>query len=84
MVGLDARSDLPRRVAAKLVHRVHPTEVVHELRDVNGHHVDGLTEPVVASRSEKAILADIEAALTEAAGIPRRRRTPKGQETLLA
>jgi hypothetical protein len=46
-------------------------------------HVDGLIEPVVASRSEKAILADIEAALTEAAGIPRRRRTPKGQETLL-
>ena len=47
-------------------------------------HVDGLTEPVVASRSEKAILADIDAALTESAGIPRRRRTPKGQETLLA
>src|SRR5947207_15989890 len=45
-------------------------------------HVDGLTEPVVASRSEKAILADIEAALTEAAGIPRR-RTSKGQESLL-
>ena len=33
-------------------------------------HVDGLSEPVVASRSEKAILADIEAALTEAAGHP--------------
>ena len=46
-------------------------------------HVDGLTEPIVASRSEKAILADIEAALTEAAGIPRRRRVAKGQETLL-
>jgi hypothetical protein len=46
-------------------------------------HVDGLTEPVVASRSEKAILADVEAALTEAAGIPRRRRTAKGQESLL-
>src|SRR5204862_6357278 len=46
-------------------------------------HVDGLSEPVVASRSEKAILADIEAALTEAAGIPRRRRTAKGQESLL-
>ena len=40
-------------------------------------------KPVVASRSEKAILAEIEAALTEAAGIPRRRRTAKGQETLL-
>jgi hypothetical protein len=46
-------------------------------------HVDGLTEPVVASRSEKAILADVEAALTEAAGPPRRRRTAKGQESLL-
>jgi hypothetical protein len=46
-------------------------------------HVDGLSEPVVASRSEKAILAEIEAALTEAAGIPRRRRTSKGQESLL-
>lgn len=46
-------------------------------------HVDGLSEPIVASRSERAILADVEAALTEAAGIPRRRRTAKGQEKLL-
>jgi hypothetical protein len=46
-------------------------------------HVEGLSEPVVASRSEKAILAEIEGALTEAAGIPRRRRTPKGQDSLL-
>jgi len=46
-------------------------------------HVDGLAEPLVASRSEKAILTDVEAALTEAAGIPRRRRTAKGQDTLL-
>jgi hypothetical protein len=46
-------------------------------------HVDGMAEPIVASRSEKAILADIEEALTEAAGIPRRRRTAKGQESLL-
>jgi hypothetical protein len=37
-------------------------------------HVDGVAEPLVASRSEKAVLADVEAALTEAAGIPRRRR----------
>ena len=37
-------------------------------------HVDGLSQPVVASRSERAILADVEAALTEAAGIPRRGR----------
>ena len=46
-------------------------------------HVEGLTKPIVASRSERAILADVEAALTEAAGIPRRRRTAKGQEKLL-
>jgi hypothetical protein len=37
-------------------------------------HVEGLSEPLVASRSERAILADVEAALAEAAGIPRRRR----------
>jgi hypothetical protein len=37
-------------------------------------HVDGLSQPIVASRSERAILADVEAALTEAAGVPRRRR----------
>ena len=46
-------------------------------------HVEGIGEPIVASRSERAILADVEAALTEAAGIPRTRRTAKGQETLL-
>jgi hypothetical protein len=49
-------------------------------------HVDGLSEPVVASRSERAILADVEAALAEAAGIPRRSRassTAAGQESLL-
>jgi len=46
-------------------------------------HVDGLAEPIVASRSERAILADVEEALAEAAGIPRRRRTPTGQESLL-
>jgi hypothetical protein len=44
-------------------------------------HVDGVAEPLVASRSEKAILADVETALTEAAGIPRRRRSgAKDQE----
>jgi hypothetical protein len=37
-------------------------------------HVDGIGEPLVASRSERAIRADVEAALAEAAGIPRRRR----------
>ena len=48
-------------------------------------HVDGLGEPVVASRSERAILADVETALAEAAGLPRRRRstTAAGQESLL-
>ena len=48
-------------------------------------HVDGLAEPVVASRSERAILADVEAALVEAAGIPRRsrRRVSPEQERLL-
>jgi hypothetical protein len=45
-------------------------------------HVEGLAEPLVASRSERAILADVEAALAEAAGIPRRSRS-KGQESLL-
>jgi hypothetical protein len=44
-------------------------------------HVDGLSDPVVASRSERAILVDVEAALTEAAGMPRRRRK-KDQEGL--
>jgi hypothetical protein len=46
-------------------------------------HVDVMVEPIVASRSERAIMADIESALTEAAGIPRRRRSAKGQEKLL-
>ena len=45
-------------------------------------HVDGLAEPLVASRSERAIRADVEAALSEAAGIPRS-RPPRGQDTLL-
>jgi hypothetical protein len=46
-------------------------------------HVDGMADPIVASRSERAILADVEAALTEAAGIPRQRRAPKGQDSVL-
>ena len=47
-------------------------------------HVEGLDEPIVASRSERAILTDVEQALQEAAGIPRPRRTARseGQETL--
>ena len=47
-------------------------------------HVEGMADPIVASRSERAILADVESALTEAAGIPRRRRrAAKGQERLV-
>ena len=47
-------------------------------------HVDGLAEPIVASRSERAILRDVEAALVEAAGIPQRRRRSAGggQDTI--
>jgi hypothetical protein len=47
-------------------------------------HVEDMSEPLVASRSERAIMADVEAALIEAAGITtRRRRPPAGQETLI-
>ena len=42
-------------------------------------HVEGINEPLVASRSERAIMADVEAALVEAAGVPRR-RLAKGQD----
>jgi hypothetical protein len=37
-------------------------------------HVDGIAEPLVASRSERAILADLDVALAESAGVPRSRR----------
>ena len=43
-------------------------------------HVEGLSEPIVASRSERAILTDVEAALVEASGVPRRRRTTRGSD----
>lgn len=50
-------------------------------------HVDGISEPLVASRSERAIRRDVEAALAEAAGVPPRRdeggAALKGQERLL-
>jgi hypothetical protein len=36
-------------------------------------HVEGLSEPLVASRSERAILADLDTAFAETAGIPGRR-----------
>jgi hypothetical protein len=46
-------------------------------------HVDGLDQPIVASRSERAILADQEKALAEAAGLPRRRSArTAGQDEL--
>jgi hypothetical protein len=48
-------------------------------------HVEGLSEPIVASRSERAIVGDVDAALAEAAGLPRKRpsrRPDSGQETL--
>lgn len=44
-------------------------------------HVEGLAQPIVASRSERAILTDVESALTEAAGMSRSRRG-KQQEGL--
>ena len=43
-------------------------------------HVDGLDQPIVASRSERAILTDVEAALTEAAGVSRRTRRAGSKE----
>ena len=49
-------------------------------------HVEGIAEPLVASRSERAILGDLEDALQEAAGVPRHRRgaaVAKGQDSLL-
>jgi hypothetical protein len=42
-------------------------------------HVEGIAEPILASRSERAILADLEEA---AGGTSRRRRTPPGQGEL--
>ena len=42
-------------------------------------HVEGIAEPLVASRSERAILADLEEA---AGGTSRRRRSPPGQGEL--
>lgn len=45
-------------------------------------HVEGLSEPLVASRSERAILGDLEGALSDDVGIPGRRaggrRAPDG------
>ena len=38
-------------------------------------HIEGIAEPLVASRSERAILADVEDALAEAAGVPKKKRS---------
>ena len=46
-------------------------------------HVEGVAEPLVASRSERAILADTEAALAEAAGVSRRRRRGRAEQEML-
>jgi hypothetical protein len=43
-------------------------------------HVEGLSEPLVASRSERAILADVEAAMNEALGTPRRRSGSRAEQ----
>ena len=46
-------------------------------------HVEGLGEPLIASRSERAILTDLEDSLQESAGVQRRRRgRAAGQEEL--
>lgn len=46
-------------------------------------HVDGLDQPIVASRSERAILVEREKALAEAAGLPRRKSAKgAGQDEL--
>ena len=45
-------------------------------------HVEGLSEPLVASRSDGAIVNDVEAALAERAGVPRRSRGRTDQEGL--
>jgi hypothetical protein len=39
-------------------------------------HIEGIAEPIIASRSERAILQDLDEAT---GGTPRRRRTPPGQ-----
>lgn len=47
-------------------------------------HVDGLAEPIVASRSERAIRNEVEDALNDAAGIPRKAKpAPRGQGKLV-
>ena len=45
-------------------------------------HVEGVDQPLVASRSERAIVADLEAALTEASGVARGGGRKRDQEGL--
>jgi hypothetical protein len=62
-------------VRADLVYAVVPIEASDRGEGRRTYvHVEGIDQPVVASRSERAILADVEKALAEAAGVPRRRR----------
>ena len=64
-------------VRADLVYALVPLETAERREGRRTYvHVEGVEAPIVASRSERAILADVEAALTEAAGIPRRRVRP--------
>ena len=85
-LGLESRLGMPKRdprmiplgygkfVRADRVYALVPLEG-DERRDGRRTyvHVDGLAEPIAASRSERAILADVETALAEAAGLPRRK-----------
>ena len=68
-------------VRADLVYALIPLEADERREGRRTYvHVEGVEAPIVASRSERAILTDLEAALTEAAGIPRRRtRTPPAE-----
>jgi hypothetical protein len=45
-------------------------------------HVEGIAEPLVASRSERAIVTDLEDALGGPGGARRRQRAPAGQGVL--
>jgi len=66
-------------VRADLIYALVPLEA-DERRDGRRTyvHVEGIDAPIVASRSERGILSDVETALTEAAGIPRRRTRAPG------
>ena len=72
-------------VRADLVYALVPLEADERREGRRTYvHVEGIDAPIVASRSERAILSDVEAALTEAAGIPRRRSRPPSAGTTAA